>query len=52
MDKLYVSVDEAVADIPDGASVATGGFLTTGIPVPLIQALAKQGDKDLTEIQF
>lgn len=50
MDRVYSSVDEAVADIPDGASIAIGGFFTAGTPVPLIQALARQGAKDLTII--
>jgi 3-oxoacid CoA-transferase subunit A len=47
LDKVYPSIDEAVADIPDGASIAIGGFFTAGTPVPLIQALARQGAKDL-----
>ena len=50
MDKVYPSVDEAVADIPDGASIAIAGFFTAGTPIPLIQALARQGAKDLTII--
>ena len=50
MGKIYPSTDEAVADIPDGASIAIGGFFTAGTPVPLIQALARQGAKDLTII--
>ncbi len=50
MDKVYPGVDEAVADIPDGASIAIGGFFTAGTPIPLIQALARQGAKDLTII--
>ncbi|MFC2001592.1 CoA transferase subunit A [Chloroflexota bacterium] len=50
MNKVYLSTDEAVADIPDGASIAIGGFFTAGTPVPLIQSLAKQGAKDLTII--
>jgi 3-oxoacid CoA-transferase A subunit len=50
LDKVYPSVDEAVADIPDGASIVIGGFFTAGTPVPLIQALARQGAKDLTII--
>jgi 3-oxoacid CoA-transferase A subunit len=50
LDKVYPSVDEAVADIPDGASIAIGGFFTAGTPIPLIKALAKQGAKDLTII--
>jgi len=39
-----------VADIPEGASIAIGGFFTAGTPVPLIQALARQGAKNLTII--
>jgi 3-oxoacid CoA-transferase A subunit len=50
LDKVYPSVDEAVADIPDGASIAIGGFFTAGTPIPLIQALSRQGAKDLTII--
>ena len=50
MDKAYPGVDEVVADIPDGASIAIGGFFTAGTPIPLIQALARQGAKDLTII--
>ena len=50
MDKAYASVDDAVADIPDGASIAIGGFFTAGTPVHLIRALAKQGAKNLTII--
>lgn len=50
MDKVFHSADEAVTDIPDGASIAIGGFFTAGTPVPLIRALAKQGAKELTII--
>jgi 3-oxoacid CoA-transferase subunit A len=50
LDKVYSSVDEAVKDIPDGASIAIAGFFTAGTPIPLIQALARQGAKDLTII--
>jgi len=50
LDKVYPGVDEAVADIPDGASITIGGFFTAGTPIPLIQALARQGAKDLTII--
>jgi 3-oxoacid CoA-transferase A subunit len=50
MDKVYTSVDEAVKDIPDGASIAVGGFFTAGTPVELIRALARQGAKNLTII--
>jgi 3-oxoacid CoA-transferase subunit A len=47
MDKVITSTDEAVADIPDGAVVAVGGFGLCGIPTVLIDALAEQGTCDL-----
>src|SRR5512136_1967783 len=50
MDKVFASIDEAVKDIPDGASIAVGGFFTAGTPVQLIQALVRQGAKNLTII--
>ena len=50
MDKTYTSVDEAVADIPDGASIAIGGFFTAGMPFQLVQALIRNKAKDLTII--
>ncbi|MER6423740.1 CoA transferase subunit A [Streptomyces sp. NPDC001137] len=43
MDKVCASAVEAVADIPDGASLAVGGFGLSGIPDVLIQALHSQG---------
>jgi len=52
VDKVYPSVDAAVADIPDGASIAISGFFTAGTPIPLIQALARRGAKNLTIISM
>jgi len=43
MDKVRASAAEAVADIPDGASLAVGGFGLSGIPDVLVQALHAQG---------
>ncbi|MEW2395491.1 CoA transferase subunit A [Streptomyces sp. NPDC046862] len=43
MDKVCSSAAEAVADVPDGASLAVGGFGLSGIPEVLIQALHAQG---------
>jgi 3-oxoacid CoA-transferase subunit A len=43
MDKVCSSAAEAVAGIPDGASLAVGGFGLSGIPAVLIQALHTQG---------
>ncbi|WP_234537800.1 CoA transferase subunit A [Streptomyces shenzhenensis] len=47
MDKVRASAVEAVADIPDGASLAVGGFGLSGIPGVLIQALHAQGTTGL-----
>ncbi|MFI1357362.1 CoA transferase subunit A [Streptomyces sp. NPDC020898] len=43
MDKVVASAAEAVADVPDGASLAVGGFGLSGIPGVLIQALHDAG---------
>jgi 3-oxoacid CoA-transferase subunit A len=46
MDKV-VDAAEAVADIPDGATIAVGGFGLCGIPSTLIAALLTHGSRDL-----
>ncbi|MET9844333.1 CoA transferase subunit A [Streptomyces ossamyceticus] len=43
MNKVQGSAAEAVADIPDGASLAVGGFGLSGVPEILIRALHEQG---------
>jgi len=48
LDKRVGAAVEAVADIPDGASLAVGGFGMSGIPWFLIEALLEQGAGDLT----
>src|SRR5688572_26419549 len=50
MNKVLATADEAVALIPDGASILMGGFGLCGIPENLIQALHARGTKDLTII--
>ena len=50
MDKTYRSTVDAVADIPDGASLAVGGFGLCGIPFRLIEALLDRGVGDLRTI--
>jgi len=50
INKQYSSVAEAVADIPDGATVMVGGFGASGSPIELIHALIDHGAKDLTVI--
>jgi len=47
MDKSFSSAAAAVADIPDGASLAVGGFGLVGVPIVLIRALLAQGTADL-----
>ena len=42
--------DEAVADVPDGATVLVGGFGPAGMPYELIDALIRQGAGDLTVV--
>lgn len=50
LDKTVASVAQAVADIPDGASLAVGGFGLCGNPVALIEALLQQGATDLSVV--
>ncbi len=50
MDKVYASCADAVADIPNGASLAVGGFGLSGIPHNLIEALLEQGATDLVTV--
>ena len=50
IDKQGASVAEAVADIPDGATVMIGGFGEAGSPIELIHALIDQGARDLTVV--
>jgi 3-oxoadipate CoA-transferase, alpha subunit len=49
-DKVFATVDAAVADIPDGATIMFGGFGGAGFPNNLIQALARQGARNLKVI--
>lgn len=50
MNKVYLTLDDAIADINDGASIAFGGFFACGSPKYLTEALAKKGTKNLTII--
>src|SRR5919202_5715820 len=50
MNKALASAEEAVAAIPDGATIMMGGFGLCGIPENLIAALRARGTKDLTVI--
>jgi 3-oxoadipate CoA-transferase alpha subunit len=46
--KVSTSVDAALADIPDDATIMIGGFGTAGQPVELIDGLIRHGARDLT----
>ena len=50
MDKVVTTAAEAVADIPDGATLSVGGFGLCGIPSVLIQALLEAGTTDLEAV--
>lgn len=50
IDKRYASAYEAVADMPDGATLLVGGFGGSGLPSYLVAALTRQGAKNLTVV--
>src|SRR5882757_4634459 len=50
MDKVVASAGEAVGEIPDGASVAVGGFGLSGVPNVLIEALFAAGARGLSVV--
>jgi 3-oxoacid CoA-transferase subunit A len=50
LNKVYASAAEAVADIPNGATLMAGGFGLCGIPENLIAALVAQGTSGLTVV--
>jgi acetate CoA/acetoacetate CoA-transferase alpha subunit len=45
-----VSLEDAVAMIPDGASVMVGGFMGVGTPERVMDELTRQGKRELTVI--
>jgi 3-oxoacid CoA-transferase subunit A len=47
VDKTFDSAAAAVADIPDGATLAVGGFGLVGVPITLIRAVLERGTRDL-----
>jgi 3-oxoacid CoA-transferase subunit A len=50
MNKVLRNAEEAVALVPDGASIMMGGFGLAGIPENLVTALQRRGTRDLTII--
>lgn len=50
IDKSVPTPDEAVADIPDGATIMVGGFGQAGQPFALLEALTRRRPRELTVI--
>ncbi|MCP1337734.1 3-oxoacid CoA-transferase subunit A [Futiania mangrovi] len=50
MEKPVMGIAEALADVPDGATVLVGGFGGAGSPIELVHALIDQGARDLTVV--
>ncbi len=48
MNKIVANADEAIADIPSGATLMLGGFGLCGIPENCIAALVRKGINNLT----
>jgi len=50
VNKVAISLAEALVGVPDGATVLVGGFGTSGIPTELVDGLIEHGAKDLTVV--
>lgn len=50
INKIALSVADALADTQNGATILIGGFGTSGIPIELIDGLLEQGACDLTVV--
>jgi 3-oxoadipate CoA-transferase alpha subunit len=50
IDKFLATAEQALADVPDGATVMIGGFGNAGMPAQLIDALIAQGATNLTVV--
>lgn len=50
IDKVVHTMQAALADIQDGATILIGGFGTAGIPTELIDGLIEQGARELTVV--
>jgi 3-oxoadipate CoA-transferase alpha subunit len=48
IDKIVASIEAALADVRDGATVMLGGFGSAGLPSELIDGLIAQGSRELT----
>ncbi|HEY8449267.1 MAG TPA: 3-oxoacid CoA-transferase subunit A, partial [Bacillota bacterium] len=50
MDKVWSNIDDAVADVFDGATILFGGFGGAGVPYRLIEALLRTDARNLTAV--
>ncbi len=50
MNKVFSDAEEAIYDVPDGATIMVGGFGLCGIPQDLIEALVRRGTRNLHTI--
>ena len=50
IDKIVETLDEALRDVDDGATIMFGGFVSAGTPSNLILALQRRGTKRITGI--
>ncbi len=50
INKIALTIADALADVKDGATILIGGFGTAGIPTELIDGLIAQGARDLTVV--
>ena len=46
--KVYATMDDAVAGIPDGSTIMCPGFSGVGVPRNLLAAVNRQGARGLT----
>ena len=50
IEKPILKAEEAVKQIKDGSVIMVGGFMGCGTPLSIVDALDRQGTKDLTLI--
>ena len=50
MNKIFPSIQQAIVDLADGATIMIGGYEQMGIPQGLIKAVYNKGTKNLTII--
>lgn len=50
LNKIFTSLDESVADVPDGASICMESWGIAAVATNLIAAIRRKGTKDLAII--